>query len=224
MKERIEKLADSLIAVSDDSFHSEQKMPDNLQEDYRYFLSLCDGGYSEDRFFHFFGQKGPRLHNLLEWNRTDYWKKYYNLDEKTFIFAEDIFGTQFCFDVRGSRRVVKMLIPDGAKLSLCANTFEEFLETEVQSDAINLQVRRLAKSFLSAREEVFRPFTHIACKIPLSLGGSDTDLSNLDSVQSATNLKILGQITKQVKMLAPGTKIRDIKIDYESEEITLIPR
>jgi hypothetical protein len=224
MRELIEKLADSLVSVSDDSIHSEQKLPDNLQEGYRYFLSLCDGGYSEDRFFHFFGQKGPRLHNLLEWNRTDYWKQYYDLNDKAFVFAEDVFGTQFCFDIRGNRRVVKMLIPDGGKLSLCANTFEEFLETEVLSDTNNLQVRQLAKKFFSSRKEISRPFTHIACKIPLSLGGQDTDLSNLDIVQSSTNLKILGQITSQVKRLAPGTKIKDIKIDYESEKIILVPQ
>jgi hypothetical protein len=223
MNELAEKLADSLVAVSDDSSHSEQQLPSNLQDDYCYFLSLCDGGYSEDRFFHFFGQKGPRLHNLAEWNRADLWKQHYNLDDKTFVFAEDIFGTQFCFDIRGNRRVVKMLIPDGAKLSLCANTFKEFLETEVLSDTNNSQVRQLAKSFFSERGQVFRPFTHIACKIPPSLGGSDTDLSNLEIVQSSTNLKILGQIASQVKKLAPGTKIRDIKINYESEEITLIP-
>jgi hypothetical protein len=224
MRELIEKLADSLFAVSNDSFQSDQKLPDNLQESYRYFLSLCDGGYTGDRFFHFFGQKGPRLHNLFEWNKTDNWKRYYNLDEKTFIFAEDILGTQFCFDVRGNRRVVKMLIPDGAKLTLCANTFEEFLETEVLSDANNLEVRKLAQRFLNARGGIFQPFTHIACKIPLSLGGSDTDLNNLDKVQSSTNLKILGQVTSQVKQLAPGAQIKDIEVNYEREEITLIPR
>jgi hypothetical protein len=208
--------------VSDNSIHTDQKLPDNLQEGYRYFLSLCDGGYTQDRFFHFFGKNGPRLHNLLEWNRNDHWKQYYNLDEKTFVFAEDVFGTQFCFDIRGNRRVVKMLIPDGAKLSLCANTFEEFLETEVLNNTTNLQVRQLAQRFFDSRKEIIRPFTHIACKIPLSLGGQDTDLSNLDIVQSSTNLKILGQITSQIKGLAPGTKIRDIRINYESEEITLI--
>ena len=222
MRELIEKVADSLISVSDNSIHTDQKLPDNLQEGYRYFLSLCDGGYTQDRFFHFFGTNGPRLHNLLEWNRNDHWKQYYNLDEKTFVFAEDIFGTQFCFDIRGNRRVVKMLIPDGAKLSLCANTFEEFLETEVLNNTTNLQVRQLAESFSNSRKEIIRPFTHIACKIPLSLGGQDADLSNLDIVQSSTNMKILGQITSQIKNLAPGTKIRDIQINYESEKITLI--
>jgi len=223
MRGLVEKLADSLDAVSDNSFRSDQKMPVNLQEGYRYFLSLCDGGYTADHFFHFFGQKGPQSHNLLDWNRPENWKQYYNLDDKTFIFAEDAFGTQFCFDVRGNRRVVKMLIPDGAKLSLCANTFEEFLETEVFGDTTNAEVRQHAKQFLNSRGKAFRPFMHIACKIPLSLGGNDADLSNLDFVQSSTNLKILGQVTSQVKKLTPGTKIKDVKIDYEKEKIILVP-
>src|SRR5687767_4055107 len=131
MSKLIEQVAESLVSVSDRSFCSEDQIPKNLQDNYRYFLSLCDGGYTGDRFFHFFGQKGPRAQNLLEWNRFDLWKNYYGLGSDTFAFAEDIFGTQFCFDLRGNRRVVKMLIPDGGKLSLCANTFDEFLEAEV---------------------------------------------------------------------------------------------
>lgn len=222
MREIIEKLADSLVAVSDDSIHPAQQLPDNLQDDYRYFLSLCDGGYSADRFFHFFGQRGPHLHNLVEWNRVGFWKRYFNLDDKTFVFAEDIFGTQFCFDVRGNRRVVKMLIPDGRAPSLCANTFVEFLEYEVLSDTDNSQIRQLARDFYANRGQAFRSFTHIACKIPPSLGGNDSDISNLETIQSSTNLKILGQIALQVKKLDPGTRIRDIRINYEKEEITLI--
>lgn len=223
MNSLVEKLVDSLTIVSDDSFHSQNELPTNLQEGYLCFLSICDGGYSKDHFFHFFGKRGPLLHNLLEWNRPEFWKRYYNLDDKTFIFAEDIFGTQFCFDIRGNRRVIKMLIPEGNKMSVCANTFEEFIEAEILNETTNSQVRKLAADYFKVCGKVFRPFTHIACKIPPSLGGSDTDLSNLELVKSSTNLKILGQVTSQVKQLLPGTRIQDVKIDYEKEEITLIP-
>src|ERR1043165_794144 len=107
MEELIEKLAESLMPVSSGPVQTDQELPANLQQSYRYFLSLCDGGYTKDHFFHFFGQKGPQQHNIIQWNQTNLWKHYYGLDEKSFVFAEDIFGTQFFFDVRGNRRVVK---------------------------------------------------------------------------------------------------------------------
>ena len=222
MEKVIEQLADTLTPCSDNNVSPEHELPANLQNFYRYFLSLCDGGYSKDGFFHFFGQKGPQLHNLRYWNQTELWKKHFAIDEKTFVFAEDIFGTQFCFDVRGNRRVVKMLIPDGGKLSLCANTFEEFLKQEVFSVESNFEVRQMARSFFLSGKEDFRPFTHIACLIPVSLGGKDTDMANLHMIRSSTNLKILGQIREQIKNLSPGIKIRDVKIDYEKEEIKLV--
>ena len=223
MREIVEQTAESLVSASDNSSRSDQQLPANLQDGYRYFLSLCDGGYTKDHFWHFFGQAGLASHSLVEWNRTELWKKYYGLDDKTFVFAEDVFGTQFCFDVRGNRRIVKMLIPDGAKISLCANTFEEFLELEVLGQTNNSQVRQLAQRFFRSSGQVFHPFTHISCKIPATLGGNDTDLNNLELVRSSTHLKMLGQIASQIKNLPPGTRIRDIRIDQEKEEITLVP-
>ncbi len=223
MNEVVEKLAESLIAVSDDSFRSSQSLPGNLQDGYRYFLSLCDGGYTKDHFFHFFGQCGPREHNLLEWNQSELWKKYYGLDDKAFVFAEDILGTQFCFDIRGNRRVVKMLVPASGRTTLCANTFEEFVQYEVMRSGTNAEARRLAGNFFRTKGEAFRPFTHISCKVPPALGGSDSDLNNLELTRASTNLKILGQVAAQVKTLAPGTRIREVKIDRDKEEITLVP-
>lgn len=223
MRELVERLAESVICISDNSFRSDDKLPNNLQEGYKYFLSVCDGGYTTDHFFHFFGQKGPRQHNLLQWNRSDLWKKYYGLGDDTFVFAEDIFGTQFCFDVRGDRRVVKMLIPDGGRFSLCTNSFEEFLQAEVLSDERNLAARQLCQRFFEKKREPWRPFTHIACKIPPSLGGNDSDVDNLEVAGSSTNLKLLGQIKIQIEELPVGTRIRDVRIDYDKEEITLIP-
>jgi SMI1-KNR4 cell-wall len=223
MNEVIETLAKSLASVSDNSMNCAQALPNNLQASYRYFLSMCDGGYTGDRFFHFFGVGGPREQNLLEWNQTDLWKKYYDLDEKSFVFAEDILGSQFHFDIRGNRRVVKILVPNSGKIMLCANTFEEFVKYEILGSTTNAEVRRLAQSFFEKKSESFRPFTHISCRIPPLLGGRDSDLDNLQLARASTNLKLVGQVAKQVKSLAPGTRIREVKVDLEKEEIVLVP-
>jgi hypothetical protein len=223
MREVIERLAESLIAVSDDTFQSAQLLPGNLQDGYRYFLSLCDGGYTDDHFFHFFGRRGPREHNLLEWNQTELWKRYYGLHDKIFVFAEDILGTQFYFDIRGNRRVVKMLVPGSGTTTLCANTFEEFVGDEVLCSSNNARERRLADRFFRTKGEGFRPFNHIGCKVPPALGGNDSDPDNLELTRASTNLKLLGQVAVQVKKLGPGTRIREVKIDRDKEEITLVP-
>jgi hypothetical protein len=222
MRDLVERLSASFVSVADESFHSDRQLPTNLQEGYRYFLSLCDGGYTRDHFLHFFGQKGPLHHNLLEWNRPELWKGYYGLADESFVFAEDVFGTQFSFDVRGNRRAVKMLNPDGGTSSLCANTFEEFLETEVFCDAATSASRQLCSRFFSVRGERWRPFTHLAYRVPPSLGGNDADLGNLEIMSSVVNLKILGQIAQQVKSLPAGTRIQDVRIDYQNESIQLI--
>jgi hypothetical protein len=213
MEEIVEKLAESLISVSDQSFHSSLSLPANLQDSYRYFLSLCDGGYTKDKFFHFFGQNGPREHNLLEWNQTELWKKLYELDDKTLVFAEDILGTQFCFDIRGNRRVVKMFLPGSGRFTLCANTFDEFVEHEVFGNSTNAQLRQLAESFFRTKGQAFHPFTHIGCKIPPALGGSDCNLDNLELTRASTNLEFLGRVAAQVKRLPQGTRILEVKVD-----------
>ena len=218
MSESVQKLVEALIGVSDDSVACAGPLPANLQESYRNFLSLCDGGYTADHFFHFFGLRGPREHNLLAWNETGLWKRYYDLDETTFVFAEDILGTQFCFDVRGNRRVVKMFRPSSGRLSLCANTFEEFVEDEVLRRTADAQIRELAENFFRAKQETFRPFTHIACKVPPALGGSDSDLNNLELIAASTNLSFLGQVASQVKHLEPGTRIGEIRMVRDKGE------
>ena len=176
MSEIVERVADLMAPVGSGIVVPTEALPSNLQKSYWYLLSLCDGG-TVNCFFHFFGRMGPSEHNLLDWNRPPLWKHHYNLGEQSFVFAEDIWGTQFYFDIRGNRRVVKMLIPDGGRTTVCANTFEEFLENEVLSTGFNKRPRFLAERFFHERHVAFRPFTHISCKVPGMLGGSDEDLA-----------------------------------------------
>ena len=79
------------------------------------------------------------------------------------------------------------------------------------------------RKFFGLRNEVFQKFTHISCKIPPALGGSDSDLNNLELTLASTNLKILGQIMNQIKALPPGTKILEVRMNASKEEIILVP-
>jgi hypothetical protein len=57
----------------------------------------------------------------------------------------------------------------------------------------------------------FQPFTHVTCKTPVVFGGLQTDLENLEVVDSASNMTFLGQIVSQTKDLPPGTRIDRIR-------------
>src|SRR5215472_6414183 len=97
----IERLADSLhcIGQADRPASTEGGLPANAPQDFRYLLSLNgNGGYTSDGFHHFFGTSGPVRHNLVKWNSVDLWKALFGLMDDWFVFAEDIFGTQFYFD------------------------------------------------------------------------------------------------------------------------------
>jgi hypothetical protein len=210
MNNYVEALAESLIRLG--AIPSERRKLDqkNLQSSYLYFLSLCNGGYTPDYFLHFFGTAGPRAHNLRDWNDLALWKAHYCLTNTDFVFAEDIFANQFFFDARANRRVVKILTADNGKVSLCANTFEDFIEDEVFGDEFNREARKLARSFLDSKHVRYEPFTHIACKTPVVFGGSQADVENLELIESVDNIAFLGQIVSQTKNLPPGTKINRV--------------
>ena len=211
MTNSIEKLATSMETFGVVPLERRQLDQRNLQASFLYWLALTNGGYTSDSFFHFFGTTGPREHNILDWNSSELWKKYYSLDETSFVFAEDIFGTQFYFDVRGNRRVVKMLDPDDGSTTLCANTFEDFVESLVFGNEFNIDRKRLASAFYRECHVRFEPFTHISFKNPIVFGGSSSELSNLELIESVDNLMFLGQIVRQTKDLPAGTRIDRIR-------------
>jgi len=196
-------------------------LPEELDEDYRRFISVCNGGYTKDYFFHFLGNSGPIQHNVLEWNVPETWKKWFEISEPWFFFAEDMWGDQFFFTT-GRRRVIKTLWIHNGTSSLAAANFIDFLQDVVFDDTRD-EMKALAQKFFEGTGEQFQPFKHISYKIPLGLGGSETDISNMELSDSLANLRFAGQVSTQLKKLAPGTRIVDIQIDYQSGLLKLIP-
>jgi hypothetical protein len=214
MSELIEQLADVLAPVSEKGDRSDASLlPNKLPHSYRYFLSICDGGYTRDRFLHFFGLRGDPRHNVIEWNNVDKWKRYFSLDENSFVFAENLFGSQFFFDIRGNRKVVKMLLPSTGQATLYTDSFDDFVGEEGLSVTFSHDTRSLAQEFFSKKSLEATPFTHISCKRPVLLGGSELDLGNLEIADSLTNLVITGQIVDHVKKMPMGTRIDSIRVE-----------
>jgi hypothetical protein len=224
MCDNILRLVESLVPIASAEISRVVGRPPSpwMADDcYKQFLELCNGGYTRDGFFHFFGGCGPVRHNVIEWNETGLWKNCFGLDDSFFVFAEDIFGNQYGF-VR-SRRVglIKMLSPETGQLTIAPDTFDGFVEYSVFSDS-RAQLKALANTFFATTGGPWQEFMHISYDVPPCLGGDPMDLKNWDYVDSIVNLRMAGQILTQVKNLKPGTKIRRVEVDPATQTVRLI--
>src|SRR5215217_6883980 len=95
----VEQLIVSLLPIKTIQISTGNRWPKKVDTDLLRFLSSCNGGYTQDYFFHFFGTQGPKEHNIFEWNNPDLWKKHFGIGEDIFFFAEDIWGHQYGFDL-----------------------------------------------------------------------------------------------------------------------------
>lgn len=198
-------------------------LPYDLPEEYKAFFKKYNGGTSSDDFFHFFGLAGPIQHNVIKWNRGEFWKDFYHLDSACFVFFEDIFGRQYFFKRGRRKNAIYMLSPDDGKTYFMADNYENFLEDVVDdSDAIYSEEKALAETFFAIPSNKKKHLNHLSYKKPIILGGNQGDINNLDQCDSLVNLSILGQLIRELENVEPGTVIKDVKIDYINKEIHLI--
>jgi hypothetical protein len=199
---------------------SSSRVPSGLDPDYQLFLSLTNGGYTSDLFFHFFGLT-EGAYDLVEWNQQAAWKKNYGLTDEHFVFAEDLLGQQYYFTM-GRRKVIKCLWIESGDSTLVAEKFAYFVEDVILNLDSMAEARKLARSFLHKTKEQFKLHEHISYKIPLCLGGGELDLGNLEWMESLSHLQFLGQVVTQVKKLPAGTRISDVVIDPLSGMVELV--
>jgi len=217
----IQRLIDQLVPIECKQRENALGVPETLDEDYRTFLSICNGGYTKDNFFHFLGLSGPPQHDVIHWNTPEAWKKWFQPSDSWFFFAEDIWGDQYFFTT-GRRKVLRTLWIHDGKSTLDSWSFVDFIDGVVFGDS-NDGLKALARRFFQETGEHYEPFKHISYKIPLCLGGSETEISNMELSDSLINLRFAGQVTTQVKKLAPGTRIVDVQMNRDSGELRLIP-
>lgn len=200
-----------------------EDIPNDLPQDYLVAITKSNGGYTEDRFLHFFGTEGPLHHNIVEWNKKNLWKQYYDLKDHWFIFAEDIFGGQYFFKRGGRRNAIYVLDSTTGNINYIADTYNIFLELSSNDEKdINRGMKTFAHSILTLKNSDWIPFEHLSCTIPIYLGGDGNDPSNYEFCDSVVNLSINGQLLKQLKDVPVGTVIKDVKIDYINKKASLI--
>ena len=113
--DQVRRLAGVLVSVSsigDRRPEDSTEWAKKLDPDYHLFLELCDGGYTADSLYHFFGLCGRDGHDVRSWNRADLWKANYGMGNEHFVFAEDVVGNQYSFYVTPRRKVIKVLSVD----------------------------------------------------------------------------------------------------------------
>ena len=110
------------------------------------------------------------------------------------------------------------------KTYFMADSYDNFVKDIVDdpSGEINGETKEIVKRFFKITKQNWEPFVHLSYKIPIILGGSETDINNLELCDSIVNLTILGQLINQIKKLKPGTIIKDIQIDHANREVKLI--
>jgi hypothetical protein len=218
--EAAERLAQSLQPVTDAVIGSAEGLPEGLDADYVWFLTHCTGGYTADHLWHFLGLCGPPEHHVVEWNSPGLWKAAFGLDERFFVFAEDILGNQYGFIRRETWQRVKMLSVVTGELTVAPYPFAVFGECMVLEPGALPETAALAGAYFETTGQAYRPFHHLEYLVPPVLGGKQ-DVSNMALSGSVGNLYVAGQILTQVKQLPPGTRITRVTADPETRTIEL---
>jgi len=215
-------LSKILLPITEGPPRRDETLPAGVHPDIARLIDLCDGGYTPDFQYHFFGLSGPVGHNVLEWNRQELWKHYYGLNENHFVFAEDVMGSQYFVTLGSPRKVVRTLVNEGGSITTIAMDLPHFIEI-IFSDEFSKDVRDLFQRFIAVKKIQYNPLHHLSHKIPVSLGGGDQDLDNLEFTDSISDMRFYGQVAKQLKLLPLGTRIREIAVDELTKEVRIIP-
>ena len=141
----------------------------------------------------------------VKWNQCE-WRASYELPDDIVLWGESIFGDQF--GVHSSTGALLLLNCEGGALeTLALESLSEYLENVTSSDPgqwLNIDLVRGA-----VRQGLRRPslYEHLSFVVPLVCGG-DLDEKNLEVIDGAAHLDVLGQIIAQNRGIPSGTPIR----------------
>ena len=171
-------------------------------------LEMANGLELHGGLFRVFGVgNASSVRDALAWNQLD-WRAAYRLPTSTIIWGENIFGDQFGFDI--SRGVVAMLNCEGGKLEVLPvrspTGYLEGVLLKEPSAWIETNLVRAAERLGLCPSLV----EHLSFEAPLMCGGA-ADESNLEVMDAAAHLDLLGQLVEQSRGVPEGTPIRGFK-------------
>ena len=173
-------------------------------------LVLAHNGYILDGgLYRIYGVNAPGLvsRDLDDWSRAE-WRDTYPVPSNLLFFAENIFGDQIGYDTR-SQTFISFDCEGGKLTPLAFSSAGDWLESfrhGSPEDWIELDLVTAA-----AREGLIpTPTEHLSFELPLIAGGTPS-AENLEVLDGAMHLSILGQITNQSRSVPAGTKIRSFR-------------
>jgi hypothetical protein len=219
------KVVDELVSklVTQPTGGEKSEAVDVPNENVGYLLTKCNGGYSKDGYFHFFGNSGDDAHSIERWNSPDLWRKCYgDLVEDYYFFAEDIFGNQFGHKLSDPSDEVFLFWVDDGRVESFEADFVDFLVSTVYGTIAFDEMRSISSEFQARRASKVPMLHHLTYRIPLLLGGRSDDLENLEISPAVDHLRFSGQVVVQCRALPVGTRITDVLVDEASQTITLV--
>lgn len=168
-------------------------------------LKVANGIIIRDGVFRVFGLGDDCVtRDVVSWNRSSWRSRFPELGDAIPLWGENIFGDQFGFDLVAE--CVVLFKCDGAALERTSyRGLTDFIWDEMLSEPPAIEMDLIE----AARGRGLRPspVEHLGFVLPLVCGGK-ADAANLEVMDGAAHLDLLGQITQQLQGVPEGTTIR----------------
>ncbi|MGO1076246.1 SMI1/KNR4 family protein [Inquilinus sp. CA228] len=170
------------------------------------------GGYAR-----LFGINSTNCIDILEWNRSDYWKFAWEIRCRDYIcFAETAWGDQYAYRIgylqKGDARVYLL---DGLSMTpeIVASSFKEFLESEF----LRISTAPYDEMMVHARNKFgdLEPENHLIYSPSLLIGGPE-DVNNIMIIQGRTAMIFNGDIASQLDA-APVSSVITAVVPYDDD-------
>jgi hypothetical protein len=171
-------------------------------------LLCCKNGfYAFEGALHVMSSSSAiREYGLAKWNSHNLWRAdYQGLADRSFFFAEDVFGSQFCLH----NGAVMSFDPETGERELIASNVDEWAQ-RILDDYDLLTGHQLAHEWQVQHGAI--PVGHrLIPKVPFVLGGGFV-VENLFPLESAKAMRSRANLAVQIKTLPDGTEV-EFKLD-----------
>jgi hypothetical protein len=174
-----------------------------LMGDLNEILTVKNGFYAFESALHFFPAcVSGEFMALEQWNFPELWRSSYeSIPENSIFFAEDIFGCQFL--ILNDR--IHSFDPETGEIEEIANNFDEWAKS-ILKDYNFWTGFSLAHEWQVIHGSIPEG-DRLLPKIPFVLGG-EFSVGNLYQLNAVEGMKVRGDLSRQIKNLEDGTKIR----------------
>lgn len=164
-------------------------------------LGHKNGFFAFESALHVFHHGSGSGTNLVDWNATDGWRRFYTkLPEALLFFAQDVLCCQFAIGESGVWR----LEPESGSLEQHADTLEQWAERVLADYPVEV-AWTLAHEWQASHGPLVEGM-RLVPRRPFLLGG-DFDVQNLIPMEAAAAMENLGRLYAQVAAIPDGENV-----------------